>query len=549
MEAIISDEAADTTGSPEIGPPPVSKFVDEDPVKVDLPIRPRKIESDELLGLDPVFSVNLEQRKKRKDSIGSQESGKMSQAEPERPERAKESTNPLRTGAKRKLSVRDDDEPQIPTKATDSSPDEFKYTRILEEDKSKNKTAPHPEKPRNREAKELATAKVAIRDKQSSSIAPTTRTALAAKSVNNSPRKSSKQVTSDSIKGLKEDGPNPTPSGRPRGRPRIDARNEPTPINPAPEAAIRTSEAQAGPESPAESDIFSPPSSQPSTRAESRDTPPPTDLGSREEESRPSRRSRPSVSYAEPNLRAKMRRPTNEFVDAVAAGSQQPHPDTAIKIEDQSASKPVKVKTEPDSDNQWKARPVDAPVAENSPLKGKASATESLPSSITTHRKRRESILTQSETELRGQGSAIAALLAEKRRAKAKAEAREKEYQNKEAKGKADNLDIYEFRCSSPEPESSQKIKDAKPAARPSRRHTATGRDMTYVDDNESDTDAWRSRRQSSLSLRSSTASAESEKEGDGEKALRKSTSTTGMADAAASRADRVAARRRSMML
>ncbi|KAI5303520.1 Karyopherin transporter [Ascosphaera pollenicola] len=33
--------------------------------------------------------------------------------------------------------------------------------------------------------------------------------------------------------------------------------------------------------------------------------------------SRPSRRSRPAVSYAEPNLRAKMRRPTKEFVGAV----------------------------------------------------------------------------------------------------------------------------------------------------------------------------------------------------------------------------------------
>ena len=39
--------------------------------------------------------------------------------------------------------------------------------------------------------------------------------------------------------------------------------------------------------------------------------------------SRPSRRQRAIVSYAEPNLRGKMRRSTNEFVDAVTAGGQR----------------------------------------------------------------------------------------------------------------------------------------------------------------------------------------------------------------------------------
>ena len=544
LEALIADETADITDSPEIRPPPISQFVNEDPVKVDLPTRPHNTESDELLGLDPVLSVNLEQRKKRKDSIGGQESRRISQVGPEH---EKESTHSLKTGAKRKMSVRDDDEREVPTKTAQSSPDEFKYTRVLDEDKSRNKTPAHPEKSSSREAREMATAKGAIRDKQSSSIAPAARAALAAKSVNNSPRKSSKLVTSDPVKSLKPDVPNPKPVGRPRGRPRNDSKMEPTLTKPAPEAAIKTSKVQVGPEIPAEPEVLSPPS-QPSGQAESREIRPPSELGSREEEARPSRRSRPSVSYAEPNLRVKMRRPTSEFVDAVAVGSQ---PDTAIKVEDQSASKPVVIKTEPESDGQWKAKPVDfSSAVENSPLKQKSSTGESLPSSITTHRKRRESILTHSDTEFRGQGSAIAALLAEKRRAKA--DAREKEQQSKEGRGNAENPDIYEFRCSSPESHErgSGKSKEAKPVSR-SRRHTATGRDMTYVDDGDvSDTEAWRARRQSSLSIRSSTASAESEKGGgDGDKALRKSTSTASMADTAATRADRVAARRRSMML
>ena len=52
--------------------------------------------------------------------------------------------------------------------------------------------------------------------------------------------------------------------------------------------------------------------------AEGRDTPPPAHISSQGETSRPNRRSRASVSYAEPNLRDKMRRPTKELFDAVA---------------------------------------------------------------------------------------------------------------------------------------------------------------------------------------------------------------------------------------
>jgi hypothetical protein len=545
LEAIIADGVEDTTDSPDIGSPPISQFVDEDAVKVDLPVRPRKMESGEVLDFDPVFSVNLEQRKKRKDSINGQES-RANQAGPERIER--ESTNPLKTGAKRKLSVRDDDEGENPTKENHNSPDDFKFIRVISDDKSKSKVASQLEKPANKESREYATAKGATRDRQFSSITPTSRTALAAKSVNNSPRKSTKSVTSDSIKGLKDEAVNPKPIGRPRGRPRNDSHNES--IKPAPGATIKKSEVQADPKSCAELDAISAPFPEPSTSTGSHDTPPPSDLGSNDESIRLNRRSRPSVSYTEPNLRAKMRRPTNEFVDAVAVGDQKHH-DVAIKTEDQTAPKSAKVKMEAKSDGQLKSRSADLGALENSPLKGKVSAADKLPSSITTHRKRRESILTQSETEFRGQGSAIAALLAEKRRVKA--DAREKELQSKETKGKADSVDIYEFRCSSPEAQegASGKSKDAKPASRSSRRHTAMGRDMAYVDESDaSDVEPWRKSRHSSLSLRNSVASAESEKErGDGEKSLRKSTSTASIADPSASRADRTAARRRSMML
>lgn len=83
------------------------------------------------------------------------------------------------------------------------------------------------------------------------------------------------------------------------------------------------------PKTPAALDILSPPSTQapPSDQqASSRDTPPPgfeaypvsSGLASLSSTAaRPSRRQRSAVSYAEPNLRDKMRRPGKELVDAV----------------------------------------------------------------------------------------------------------------------------------------------------------------------------------------------------------------------------------------
>ena len=87
----------------------------------------------------------------------------------------------------------------------------------------------------------------------------------------------------------------------------------------------------AQPETPAQV-IFDNPLSQSSesssrTRPKSRDTPPPADLDAdstttiafSEMPGRGTRRPRGSVSYTEPNLRDKMRRPTKELVDAVGA--------------------------------------------------------------------------------------------------------------------------------------------------------------------------------------------------------------------------------------
>lgn len=75
------------------------------------------------------------------------------------------------------------------------------------------------------------------------------------------------------------------------------------------------------PKTPAAETILSPPSTEVlSSRPESKDTPPPGNLNlgiQPDTTGRPSRRARPQVSYKEPSLATKMRRPSKDLVDAV----------------------------------------------------------------------------------------------------------------------------------------------------------------------------------------------------------------------------------------
>jgi len=111
------------------------------------------------------------------------------------------------------------------------------------------------------------------------------------------------------------------------------------------------------PKTPAFADFVSPTSTQPSNaRGESRDTPPPGELlGSHRTAdngsgmARPSRRARPAVNYAEPNLISKMRRPTKDLADAVVLdkkGSAEPE----TTAEGQPPRRVVTIKKE----QEWK---------------------------------------------------------------------------------------------------------------------------------------------------------------------------------------------------
>lgn len=68
----------------------------------------------------------------------------------------------------------------------------------------------------------------------------------------------------------------------------------------------------------AEPNLNTPFSPESASREDVKDTPPPAHISSLGETARASRRARSAVSYAEPNLRDKMRRPTKELYDAVS---------------------------------------------------------------------------------------------------------------------------------------------------------------------------------------------------------------------------------------
>lgn len=543
----------------DIGPPPVSQFVDEDPVKIDLPRRTKKDENEEPQALDPTLSVNLEQRRRRKDSTAPSELSRLSKVE--EPQASREGTTSVRIGAKRKLSVREDEE--VPARPEAASPDDFKYTRVISEEGPRKSLS---ENAVRKVTKDLNASNEGAKEKVPAATITTTRKILAPKSVNDSPRKMVKVISEDGKPG-KGDSVKPiTAKDRPKER-----KPELVKISPPPEPMGETIEVQLEPETPAATDLFSPLSSQPSTaRVESRDTPPPVDLGSEAEGHRPSRRARGAVSYAEPNLRDKMRRPTKELVDAVGKDGK-PHRENAIKLESDIASEPKDptIKPEPEADDAWKQMPVaTSTTVENSPLGSKAPVPELLPSSITTHRRRRESLLNNMDLDSARPSSAtaIAALLAESR--KAKAAAREKAAESDALLARTNApLDIYEFKGSSPASEEfiQQPVKTEKSVPpRFSRRQSTAVRNTPTPEEGEaSDMEAPKrsvsasisSRRQSALGLRSTSASSirPSDRDKDNGKSLKRSTSATAMPDAAtnstASRNERIAARRRSMML
>lgn len=220
-------------------------------------------------------------------------------------------------------------------------------------------------------------------------------------------------------------------------------------------------------------DLFSPVSSEPSAaRPEGRDTPPPPDLGpdtGTGSFGRASRRPRGSVSYAEPNLRDKMRRPTKELTDAVGAEERARQADliktgtmapiignVVIKQEEGAEALPI-----------WKTNPLKTTQSQQhrqraettSPLGKKASGPAAdLPASVLTNRRRRTIAQVNDNNEddtakpASGAASAIAALVASSQRSKRMEEEKINEQPERESRARdiVDRTSIFDFTGSSP---------------------------------------------------------------------------------------------------
>jgi hypothetical protein len=461
----------------------------------------------------------------------------------------------LKAGAKRKLSVREDDDQVNGIAYSGSSPDNFQFTRVVSDEKIKNTTISQPETTTAKTIRELAVARGASREKRSTATIASGRKALAPKSVNNSPKKVARGPATDEVKAAKaviQRFGVENPRSRERNREPILVKSQPEPI-------ADIIEVQPEPETPAAVDIFSPSSSQPSTArlVDSRDTPPPPDLNSGIEGVRPSRRARGAVSYAEPSLRDKMRRPSKALANAVNKDGKIVQGAT-IKSEEGCVTS-ITIKAEPEDEDAWKCMaPASTDTVENSPLRTKATENDLLPSSITTHRKRRESILhhIQSNDSKPTYENTISALVAERRKAKAFAREKALEQEGSNLAKSMECLDVNEFNGPSPtDISNSQSVREEKSKSRPTRRQSSMARDLTVSDDGDaSDIEATKRRqvtvsrrRQSTLDGHSGSLGQTSERLS----ALKKSCSTQDMANRAPddARSDRVSSRRRSMML
>lgn len=407
IRAIRLSDQSGTTGSPDLGPPPVVHFDVEDPIKFnqekeeaaqEASVTSPKPEDEELLP-----SVNLETRRRRRDSKIEIRRHSILAQSPVKD--AENGTTMLRTGAKRKLSDRETEKPIKPPSQGD-----FTFSRKASADQSNEETPAVEERPNtgNEESAEPI-------------LAPTkpTRKILGEKSVNMSPRKSTvrpgKPLKQEPVKPEKPAAPpkaaaakeRPPSRGRrtssiPMPAPQDEA--APTFDDPPPETSTEEQLHHTKTPAPPAADLFSPVTSEPSARAaEARDTPPPSELSSisntTEGGQRPSRRARSAVSYAEPSLIAKMRRPDDKKVDAISGLKNRQHPlnpsaerrsmggSTRTSL---NGSGSITIKREPvDDDSAWKGAP--RPVDEGSPLREKSTdqhppAAETVTDSIPTSR-------------------------------------------------------------------------------------------------------------------------------------------------------------------
>lgn len=376
-----------------------------------------------------------------------------------------------KAGAKRKFSVQEDED------KTASKPDAFRFSRRATS-ASETEASNEEGRPSSLERPALAASKLhsdRIVRSELTSVEP----------VNTDPVVSPKKQRPNALEKPEKHA---VPVLKARGRPRLNISRTITPpelpILPIPER-VQTAEIHLEaqpPQTPAVEDIFSPPSTEPSTsRPESKDTPPPGDLSAADQigAGRPGRRARPQVSYKEPSLHTKMRRPDAKLVDAIVGRRTSVEPQVAP-----STSGKPSVEREPSEQLGWRpvsaisGRPREEEAEIGSPLRQKLdrrdtdNESKSSPASETV------------EVKVSTASKAISALISETSTAKRKpavpasnaSKSTVEPPKTKPSTAKQeDNLAIFDFTDSSPADTTTNprtRITELAKAARNARRHS-----------------------------------------------------------------------------
>ncbi|PNP49125.1 hypothetical protein THARTR1_10199 [Trichoderma harzianum] len=467
-EQILALRSEADIESPELGPPPMSKYIEEDPVKIDSPTRSMPVESSKKTkGLEPPIALASS---KSNDGDDGEEQIAQKRDRVHKPKNTADAapTLPVKAGSKRKFGARDDSENNQPQKGTN----ENNMGKLL------------AEKTEERSARDFAK----IRKTSQLEFSENVRRPLAVKSINDdihSPRKISKMKPSvvDEIATAKL---NAAKSRAAFDRQKQKAKN-PLPAE-AEALPIFTIEPQGSSDATVdlaapirESALFSPGSlaADVSPEGSRGDTPPPSDISSNGETSRPSRRNRTTISYTEPNLRAKMRRPTKELFDAVTGEGKY-----ARRVSNYESALPESTKSKretavSDIDNN-----------PSSPLAAKHLATDVLLSSVVTERRKRSSSIASKGLGIVNNGLIDAESSEGSRDASI----------NLDSSGLAE-ADVYEFTIESPPPQK-EVVKEQKKRGRrrtTTSRHSTMNPDDDYEDDSLSTREKINSRRRSMM--------------------------------------------------
>lgn len=456
-------DSSDSVESPELGPPPMSHFIDEEPTKVDTPSKPtpsKDCQPSPKPSLEPPvtllspetrtrdaspLSPSPQKRQERPAPQIEKQGAEVPKQQPKTATTAASGTGdavvvqPVKMGAKRKLAAREENEkPRLSKTMDENQPPRTMSAKVSIREKAEGKTL-----------KELASLR---KEAHGRPIAQGhSRKPLAAKSTNDditSPKKNANPRKADDMP-VKDETTKPKsgqdkPKAKPKLCPTVTIEPVPAPAVASPIAVkvdcepemVLTEPALLSPTSPA----------QMATEEASRgDTPPPASITSQGETSRPSRRNRTAVSYAEPNLRDKMRRPTKELFDAVAGEGKYSRRSSQCDV---LASDIVRIKRESDVDVSLKSVPsagappseshLDSPPLSPSPLP--KPSIEDISTLTLNDKKKRSSVVAKGPKDL---------INVEKQNAHDSADVSGVT----NSTGDGSEVDVYEFTISSPQPE------------------------------------------------------------------------------------------------